>query len=102
MNGKTMDERVTDLEKLAESLAPLPARMKAVEGRLDDVDRRLGGVETRLGGVETRLKTVESQIVQLRTETRVGFSTARREMRVLHEEVIRRIALIGEGRRPEG
>ena len=34
MNGKTMDERVTDLEKLAESLAPLPARMEAVEGRL--------------------------------------------------------------------
>ena len=54
MNGKTMDERVTDLEKLAESLAPLPARMKAVEGRLGVVDMRLG--------------TVESQIVQLRTE----------------------------------
>ena len=106
MNGKTMDERVTDLEKLAESLAPLPARMEAVEGRL--------------GIVETRLGTVESQIVQLRTEMRVEFSAVRddiaaqgveltghvletqREMRVLHEEVIRRIALIGEGRRPEG
>jgi hypothetical protein len=87
MNGKTMDERVTDLEKLAESLAPLPARMEAVEGRLVDVDRRIG--------------TVESQIVQLRTEMRIGFSTARRETRVLHEEVIRRIALIGEGRAPE-
>ena len=36
-----MDERVTDLEKLAESLAPLPVQMEAVEGRL--------GVETRLG-----------------------------------------------------
>jgi len=88
MNGKTMDERVTDLKRLAESLAPLPARMEAVEGRL--------------GVVETRLGTVESQIVQLRTEMGVGFSTVRREMRVLHEEVIRRIALIGEGRRPEG
>ena len=33
-----MDERVTDLEKLAESLAPLPARMEAVEGRLGVVD----------------------------------------------------------------
>ena len=117
MNGKTMDERVTNLEKLAESLAPLPMRMEAVEGRL--------------GVVETRLGTVESQIVQLRTEMRVEFSAVRREMtdlgselrgdiaahvvdltghiletqremRVLHEEVIRRIALIGEGRRPEG
>ena len=95
MNGKTMDERVTDLEKLAESLAPLPVRMEAVEGRL-------GVVEKRLGTVETRLSTVESQIVQLRTEMRVGFSTVRREMRVLHEEVIRRIGLLGEGRRPEG
>ncbi len=67
MSGKTMDERVTDLEKLAESLAPLPVRMEAVEGRLGDVDMRLGAVETRLG-------TVESQIVQLRTEMRVEFS----------------------------
>jgi len=106
MNGKTMDERVTNLEKLSESLAPMPARLEAVEGRL--------------GIVETRLVTVESQIVQLRTEMRVEFSAVRgeiaaqgveltghirdtqREMRVLHEEVIRRIGLIGEGRRPEG
>ena len=72
MNGKAMDERVTDLEKLAESLAPLPARMGAVEGRL-------GVVETRLGIVETRLGTVESQIVQLRTEMRVEFSAVRRD-----------------------
>ena len=66
MNGKTMDERVTDLEKLAESLAPLPVRMEAVEGRLGARDARLG--------------TVESQIVQLRTEMRVEFSAVRREM----------------------
>ena len=70
MNGKTMDERVTDLEKLAESLAPLPARMEAVEGRL-------GVVDMRLGAVETRLSTVESQIVQLRTEMHVEFSAVR-------------------------
>ena len=124
MNGKTMDERVMDLGKLAESLAPLPVRMAAVEGRLGDVD-------TRLGTVETRLSTVESRIVQLRTEMHVEFSAVRREMadlgseirgdvaahvvdltghihetqsemRVLHEAVISRIALIGEGRRPEG
>ena len=124
MSGKTMDERVTDLEKVAKSLAPLPVRMETVEARL-------GVVETRLGTVETRLSTVESQIVQQRTEMHVEFSAVRREMadfrselradiaaqgveltghihatqremRVLHEEVIRRIALIGEGRRPEG
>ncbi len=91
MNGKAMDERVTNLEKLAESLAPLPERMRAVESRL-------GTVETRLSIVETRLTTVESQILQHRTETRVGFSTVRREMRMLHEEVIRRIALRGNRR----
>jgi hypothetical protein len=101
-----MDERITDLEKLAESLAPMSLRMEAMEGRL--------------GVVETRLGTVESQFVQLRTEMRVEFSAVRadiaaqgveltghiretqREMRVLHEEVVSRIALIGEGRRPEG
>ena len=134
MSSKTMDERVTDLEKLAETLAPMPLRMQAVEGRLGVVETRLGVVETRLGTVETRLGTVESQIVQLRTEMRVEFSAVRhemadgltsvrtelradiadrgrelaghilatqRQMRVMHEEVIKRIALIGEGRAPE-
>ena len=74
MNGKTMDERVEDLEKLARRLAPLPAEVK-------QLSQRLGGVESRLGTVESRLGTVESQIVQLRTDMNDGFSAIRGEMK---------------------
>ena len=73
-----------------------------------------------------RMTALASQIVQLRTELRDGFSAIRQEvragdgetrqvlreemrageeetrtlMRVLHEDVVNRIALIGEARRP--
>ena len=66
MPEETMDERVTNLEKLAETLAPLPQEMKALTGRVVEVEGRLG--------------TVESQIVQLRTDTNDGFSAIRGEM----------------------
>ena len=58
-----------------------------------------------------RVEAMELQILQLRDEVRVEFSAMRQEMRtgdeetrrymrVLHEEVISRIATIQEGRRP--
>ena len=123
MNGRTMDERVGDLEKLAQTLAPLPDQMTELGGRV-------AGVEARLGTVETRLGTVESQIVQLRAdmgdefsairgelkgglqavrtelrediaslgrETAAGFLRAGVEMRALFEEHLGRRAVIAEG-----
>ena len=52
----------------------------------------------QLRDVPARLSAVESQIVQLRGEMQTGFSALRTEMRVLHEEVISRLALLQEGR----
>jgi hypothetical protein len=53
-----------------------------------------------------RISAVEAQILQLRTEMRGEFSAVRlemgeirAEMRMLHEEVLDRIAKIGEGSR---
>ena len=80
MSERPMNERVEILENKVGDLEKLPARMDAVE----------------------------SQILQLRDETRDGFSAidrriqegdeeTRRHMRVLHEEVLRRISLIKEG-----
>ena len=119
MSGRTMDEGVSDLEKLAQTLAPLP-------GHLAELGDRVAGVETRLG-------TVESQIVQLRTEmtdefsairgelkgglhavrtelrqdiaslgreTAAGFLRAGVEMRALFEEHLGRRAVIAEGNPP--
>ena len=86
MPDVTLENRVEILEEKVEALAALPARV----GRL------------------------EEQFLQLRQEMRDGFSAVRQEiregdeetrsyMRVLHEDVIERIARIGEAprRRPK-
>ena len=83
MAARSLDERVEILEKKVGDLEKLPARMDAVE----------------------------SQILQLRGEMRDGFSAidrrfagldqrfdeTNRHMRVLHEEVLRRISLLKNG-----
>jgi len=92
-------ERVEKLEKALESLAGLPDRMTAVDDRVG---------------------SLELQIVQLRTEMKDGFSAVRSDllevfdagsratealfketwaqMRTLHEDVISRIARLGDAR----
>ena len=82
MSARTMDERVSHLEKLAKSLAPLP-------GQMAELGDRVAGVETRLG-------TVESQIVQLRTETVGGFFAIRSEMADMKAELRDDIASLGQ------
>jgi phosphoglycerate-specific signal transduction histidine kinase len=68
-----MDERVENLEKLAQTLAPLPAEVRQLSQRMVSVESRLGGVE--------------SQIVQLRTDMTDGFSAIRREVKDGLEQV---------------
>jgi hypothetical protein len=110
MADELMIERVVKLGKALESLAELPHQMSALTGRV--------------GQVEDRVAHVEFQIVQLRTEMKDGFSAIRSEflevfdagsratetlfketwaqMRTLHEDVISRLAPIGEARRGTG
>ena len=88
---------------------------ETIASRVDDLERRMTDLET----FPDRITAVESQIVQLRTEMRSEFSAVREEirsgdeetrrvlgeridengghMRVLHEEVIGRLATIQEG-----
>jgi hypothetical protein len=124
MEAQSLVTRVDMLEERLQNLVTLPDRMSAVEGRLGSVEGRLGVVEGRLGVVEGRLGVVEGrlgvvegrlgvvedrlsavavQIVQLRTTMHDGFSAlresdeeTRRHMRILHEEVLTRIAQLGE------
>ena len=83
MPESALPERVTILEQKVEELTSLPSRVGALE----------------------------LQIVQLRDEMRVEFSAVRAEiregdeetrryMRVLHEEVLSRIATLAESQRP--
>ncbi len=93
--------------------ATLETRVKMLEeavGGADGVSARLGRVETRLGHVETEVREFRGEFLQFRDETRAEFSAVRAEMatkqelaetrsqmRVLHEEVIGRLALLQEG-----
>lgn len=81
MTEKTMDERVGDLEKVAQTLRSLPGQVAQLDDRVADVESRLGNVDARLGNVELRLGNVESQIVQLRTDMGDGFSAIRGELK---------------------
>ena len=107
MADKLLEDRVTNLERTAESLAEVPVRMT----RLED---RFGGLEGRFGVLERRVTGVEVQILQLRTEMHDGFSAVlevvesgskatrqlieetRTDMRVLHEELVSRIKTLGK------
>ena len=72
--------------------------------RMERLERRVEILEQ----LPDRVSAIESQIVQLRDEVKSEFSAtrtlirevdedARRYMRVLHEDVIQRIATLGEG-----
>ena len=81
---------------------------RGLELRVVAVEKRLTRLEGRTG-----LAGLKLQILQLRTDMAAGFSAMERkiqegdeqtrtQMRVLHEEVIGRIALLGEASTPGG
>jgi predicted phage gp36 major capsid-like protein len=98
MQERSIVERVETLERKVEALETLPDRVTAVELQLmqlrDEMRVEFSAIrgEIRTGDEETRLV--------LRDEIRAGDEETRRYMRVLHEEVIARLALIEESRRP--
>jgi hypothetical protein len=102
MQDGSLDERVEILERKVEALETLPDRVTRVELQLVQLRDEMRGecsamrsemrAEIRTGDEETRRA--------LREEIRSGDGETRRYMRVLHEDVIARLAAIQEGRRP--
>jgi hypothetical protein len=105
-----LERRVEILEHKAEILVEVPERVSAVESQIlqlrtemrygfsairaeirtgDEDTRRVLRAEIRAGDQETR------RILQ--AEIREGDRETQRQMRVLHEEIIGRIKLLGEG-----
>ena len=98
MAERTLDERVEILEKKVGDLQLLPARMDALEsqilqlrGEMRDgfsaIHKGLGEHDKRFDGIDQRLDGIDKR-----------FDETNRHMRVLHEEVLNRIALLQEGR----
>ncbi len=98
MPARTLESRVDSLERRVDTLEQLPARMTALESQIVQLRAEMRDEfsairhEMRSGDQETRRV--------LREELRAGDEETRTLMRVLHEDVINRIALIGDARGP--
>ena len=113
MARPTLTERVEILEQRAGVLETLPARMDAVELQIvqlrtemragfSDVRQEMGarGASLREDMIKEIRNSNEALRTELTTAIRSGDEETRRHMRVLHGEVMSRIATIAEGRRP--
>jgi predicted nucleic acid-binding Zn-ribbon protein len=78
---QTLENRVATLEQQIQALVGLPERMVSLESQFQQLR-----------------SDVREEFAALRMEIRTGDLETRRFIRVLHEDVISRIAAIGEGR----
>ena len=85
---------------------------RSLDDRVTLLENKMQGLDERVGKLETRVTELTDQFVQFREEVRGEFSatreTLRREiragddetrqlMRILHEDLVARIALIDRG-----
>jgi hypothetical protein len=115
MPEQSLTARVENLEKRVALLEELPARMSAVELQIvqlrSEMREQISAVRVGLrtdimaacDEVRTDLRAEINAVcdevrTDLRAEIRAGDEETRRYMRVLHEEVLSRLAIIEEGR----
>jgi predicted nucleic acid-binding Zn-ribbon protein len=115
-----LEDDMDMLRKLPERVTGLSDRVTALSDRVTGLSDRVTGLSDQVAGLSDRVTTVESNILQFRADVRVEFSAVREEMRheiqrtvdllrseiragdaetrrymrVLHEEVLTRIANI--------
>jgi hypothetical protein len=93
MAEKSLEERVNMLERGVEILEQLPDRVTALEVQIVE----LRG-EMRAEFSATRAETREGDervILTLRQEIRAGDEETRRFMRILYEDLVERIGILG-------
>ena len=120
MPQRPVVERVESLERTVEALEALPARVSAVELQIVQLRDEMhdGFAEIRQDvraadeALRNDLRTLRNELSariaegeravrdELSARIAEGDEGTRRYMRVLHEEVISRIATLGEGHRP--
>ena len=90
-----LEQRVDRLEtRFDELTVHMNARFAQVDARFDAVDARFDAVDARFDSVEQVLISLQTQITSNHREFRERFDELGRHMRVLHEELIDRIATI--------
>ena len=99
MAQKSLERRVEMLGKRVDILEQLPERVEAVELQIVQLRQDLHGEFSALATelrAEIRAGDEETRRV-LRDEMRELFADNQRQMRILHEDVIARIATIRQG-----
>jgi hypothetical protein len=101
--GKSLEKRVEILEQQMRPLSELPERVASLETQFlqfrTEVREEFSALRSEMrAGDEELLGEIRKVEVSLRREIQAGDEETRRFMRVLHEDVIARIAAIGEGR----
>ena len=104
MSLRPFHRRVEMLESEVNALNQLPVRVEAVEVRLVELTRDLSTlrddfVSFRLE-VRNEFSNVRSEAAAMEERLHAGHEETRRQMRVLHEDVIARFALLQEGLTP--
>ena len=91
MAARSLDERVEILEPIMGELQLLPVRMDALESQILQLRGEVGDgfsvIHERLAEHKQQFQSIDKR-----------FDETNRHMRVLHEEVLRRISLLQEGR----
>jgi hypothetical protein len=109
MAQKSLEERVDMLEHRVEILEQLPDRVTAIEQQIvqlrDEmraefsatrVDARAGD-EDVVRTLREEIRAGDEQVIRtLREEIRAGDEETRRFMRILHEDLVARIEILGE------
>ena len=88
MESKSLEERVTFLENEMQGLRGLPERVASLE---ENILQFRAEVRGEFSAVRQEIQGI---VQMLRAEIRAGDAETRRYMRVLHEEVLSRIAAI--------
>ena len=88
----SLSQRMDIVEQKVAALEALPARVSALELAVSDLRTEM---QAEFSAVRQEMVSMEQN---LRTEIRTGDEETRRFMRVLHEDVIHRITLLGERR----
>jgi hypothetical protein len=130
MSPQPLADRVDSLEKRVSLLERIPARLDSLESQIvllrTEMREEFSAIRTEflardnesLGALREEIRTGDEETRRvlreeihagdeetrrvLRDEIRGGDEETRRFMRVLHEEVLERIARIGEGTAPRG
>ena len=93
MAARSLTERIEILEQKVGDLQELPGRMAAVESQILQLR---GEVRDGFSAIHARLATHDQRFDDLTRQMREGHQEIGRHMRLLHEDVLARIAAIRE------